>query len=406
VAAYAQAQTAESALQSLYDGHHWFELRDAVRLDAAHGAKAPLFYKAAVEAAFHEARAEADLKAVITAKPAGGMEYEARELLIGLYFRAGKYQEALTEAKSMLAEKPGAADIKNMAPTLEVLAAAGDQRVIAEKPAPVSIDIEDGNIVLPLTINGVKSHYIFDNGFSLSGMSEAEAKRLKLTVRDVKTNIDTMSGAAVTIRIAVARKLVVAGLRLENVAFYVLPGDQPPFNGLRAGRQGILGLPVILAMRQFEWSPGERRFSRSGGTRAGVGTQVDLAKSNLAFDGTSIFNRVNFEGKPVDFSLDTGAEDTELYLSFARRFPKVVAEGKREAHKVTGVGGSAEIDSVTLPSLTLVVGGKEVVLRPAHVLLKDNNSTTSWFVGNLGMDLLQQGRSVAVDFGAMTLVVR
>ncbi|HTF70792.1 MAG TPA: hypothetical protein VK638_49785 [Edaphobacter sp.] len=58
-----------------------------------------------------------------------------------------------------------------------------------------------------------------------------------------------------------------------------------------------------------------------------------------------------------------------------------------------------------MPSLTFTVGGRDVLLKQAHILLKSNNSTSSWFSGNLGMDLLNQARSVEVDFNSMQLLL-
>jgi len=217
------------------------------------------FYQAAVETAFgQESKAETDLKAVISSGNSDAVTFEARELLIGLYFRLGRYQEAFAQGKLMLAQKPDAADIKNMLPTLEVLSTFPDQNLLSRGPSSVPIDIEDENLVLPVDINGVEAHYIFDNGFSISGMSELEAKRLNLTVHDVKTKIDTMSGAEVNIRIAVADHLQIGNVHLKNVAFYVPPTAQPPFNQLAKGRQGILGLPVVIALNHFQWSGKDR----------------------------------------------------------------------------------------------------------------------------------------------------
>jgi Aspartyl protease len=387
------AQSGETKLKSLYDEHHWFQLREEVaQIDA------PIFYKVAVEVAFNQPEAEKDLLTVISSSSGDKSAFEAQELLIGLYFRLAKYQKALALAKIMLAQKPDAADIKNMLPTLEVLSSFQDQSVILEKSFPLTIDIEDENLVLPVKTNGFEAHYIFDNGFSLSGMSESEAKRLKLTIHDVKTNIDTMSGAQVNIRIAVVKDLEVGSVHLENVAFYILPDNQPPFNQLAEGRQGILGLPVVLALNKFEWNPTARTFTVLPATK-----KADKGNANLAFDGTSIFNRLDCQGRSVDFSLDMGAQNTVLYPSFAHAFPDIQANGATEKHRVTGVGGSAEITSLLLPSLALKVGSRNVLLKPAHILLKDNNSTTNWFAGNLGMDLLNQAHNVDIDFNSMTL---
>ena len=365
---YAQDTAVE--LKSLYNEHHWFQLRDEVARRGGGN-----FYRAAVEVAFgHNSKAETDLKAILSSGNSEEVALEARELLIGLYFRLGRYKEAFTQGKLMLAQKPDTADIGNMLPTLEVLSTFPDQSIFSRKPSSVPIDIEDENLVLPVRINGVEAHYIFDNGFSISGMSELEAKRLNLTVHDVKTKIDTMSGAQVTVHIAVAENLEIGNFHMRNVAFYVLPTAQPPFNQLAEGRQGILGLPVVIALNHFQWSSKEHTFSI-------LPTSAKPSKhsSNLAFDGTTIFERAGYAGTPLDFSLDMGAQNTVLYPSFARSHPNLQTSGSSEAHKVTGVGGSADLPSVLVPSLTFLVGGREVLLKPAHILLKSNNSTSSWF---------------------------
>ncbi|MGA3045906.1 MAG: retropepsin-like aspartic protease [Terracidiphilus sp.] len=391
------AQEGDAQLKLLYDAHRWFLLRYVVART-----NAPLFYKAAVEAAFNQQpQAERDLNAVISSKSEPETAHEARELLIGIYYRAGMYHEAFEQAKAILKKKPDADDIRNILPTLKVLSSAHDQTVASEEPVPVTMEIVDQNLILPVTVNGIQAHYIFDNGFSLSALSESEAMRLGLKIHDVKTHIDTMSGAQVGIRVAVAKDLEVAGVHLRDVAFYVLPKNQPPLNQLADGRQGILGLPVIFALRRFQWNAAEHGFTVLPPT-----SEPHKFAPNLAFESTSIFTELGFHGKSLDFSLDTGAQGTELYPAFAREFPEIKATGAPEGRKLTGVGGSAKMESVVVPSLAFIAGGREVVLKPAHILLKDNNSNSNWFDGNLGMDLLNQAHSVEVDFDAMTMLLR
>jgi predicted aspartyl protease len=392
----ALAQPPNPYLKPLYDAHRWFQLRTAVARTSA-----PFFYQAAVEAAFNQLEAENDLNALIKSKPDPATITEARELLIASYYRAGRYKEAFSQAKAILSKRPDAADIRNILPTLKVLSSFQDQTVVSSDPATIPVEIQDQNLVLPVTVNGVQSHYIFDNGFSLSALSESEAVRLGLKIHAVKTSIDTMTGAQVNVRIAVANDLGVAGVHLRNVAFYVLPPNQPPLNQLAPGRQGILGLPVIFALRHFQWSPADHTFT----VLPPENKPRNLAP-NLAFESTSIFAALGFHGKALNFSLDTGAQRTELYPAFARGFQDVKASGTPEARKLTGVGGSARIESVLVPALAFIVGGREVQLKPAHILLKDNNSNSNWFAGNLGMDLLNQAHTVEIDFDAMTLQLR
>ena len=75
--------------------------------------------------------------------------------------------------------------------------------------------------------------------------------------------------------------------------------------------------------------------------------------------------------------------------------------GKKDTTEVRGVGHAESFDSITMPELKLNVGHLDVVLRPAHVLLKQIGAKCC--VGNFGMDLLKQGRAFKIDFGAMRL---
>jgi hypothetical protein len=100
-----------------------------------------------------------------------------------------------------------------------------------------------------------------------------------------------------------------------------------------------------------------------------------------------------------------GAQNTDLYQAFANTFSDLVKSGKRESHKLTGVGGSANVDSVILPSVTLRIGGHDVLLQPAHVLLQKSSGTSGMFEGNLGMDLLNQAHAITLNVQSMTLTL-
>src|ERR1700761_6684 len=252
------AQPADAALKALYDSHRWFALREAL----AKGAIAPApFYKAALETAFHQdERAKVELNQYIASHPALDMLVEARELLLGMEYRSANYQDALLQARQILAIKPDAKDVANFLPVLKVLAPFARQTAVSRETSICKFELLDQNLVLPVTIDGSTVNYILDNGFSLSGMTESEAKRLKLSVQTVSTEIDTMSGAPVNIRIAIVHDLVVGRVHLTNVAFYILPDDQPPFNQRAPGYRGILGLPVVLALGHFAWQPASGTF--------------------------------------------------------------------------------------------------------------------------------------------------
>jgi tetratricopeptide (TPR) repeat protein len=385
-------------LAALYKDHHWFALRDAVQ-----AGNSPLFYRAAVEAVFNQSEAtEKDLREVIAAAPHGHDAYEAHTLLAGLYLRTGQYREALAHTEALLAEMPDAADVKNIQPLFRVLSETPDQSVIRKQISTVPVQILDGNLLMRVSINGSPATYALDTDADLSLLSESEAKRLGFPVRDVGTSIDGMSGNGIKPRVAVANTLTVGNVRLAHVAFYVLPDSQPPFNDMAEGTRGILGIPVILALQTVRWRAQAQTLECAFPLQ-----RTDIRQANLAFDGGSPVVQVNFQRQALEFSFDTGAQKTDLYPAFAKKFADLVnATGKKESHTLTGVDGSASFDSVELPSITLQVGGHDAVLKPAHVLMVEHNAGSQWYFGNLGVDLLNQASSVTMDFRSMTLTLQ
>jgi gag-polyprotein putative aspartyl protease/Aspartyl protease len=391
------SQGLDNSLKTLYEGHRWFALRDAT---AAGDEQA--FYHAAVEAAFDEIdSAKRDLGKVIVQSPHSTDAYEAHELLTTMFFRHGLYREALEQLRAMSNERPDAKDVQNEMGLFTVLGKV-DQSTIHLRPSTLRMRYQDGNpVYLPTEINGEKALYAFDTGANFSVISEAEASRFGMAVSSVDTSIGDSSGNHLGIRVAVAKSLNIGGLQLRNVAFVVLPDTQPPFNGLVERKRGLLGIPVLLAMGTFSWS-------KDGAFSLGLSSErFHLQTANLAFEESFPITHAYFRGTGIDMTVDSGAEKTVLSPPFASRFPDVLKSiGKPESHSLTGLAGSASYKSVLLPSLDLQVGGHTVTLKNVHVLTEESSDTSKWADGNLGIDLLNEARSVTIDFRAMTLTLR
>ena len=119
---------------------------------------------------------------------------------------------------------------------------------------------------IPLAVNGKPAKYGFDSGMDISFISEAEANRLRLPIHDVSaaTLRDGASGNAVPIRFVVADRLTVGGVELRHVVFLVARNDAMPFVELPRDKQGILGLPVLVAFGTMRWNQRPRATDRHG----------------------------------------------------------------------------------------------------------------------------------------------
>ena len=387
VAAATQASE-HSDCKSLYDAHRWAELSGA--LDR----KSPALYRGAVAEVFNRPKAESLLRSVIKAAPRSGHAYEAYEWLAHLYLRSGQYRRFISDMEERWAAFPNKPEQPQERTAVAGFRGLPDQ--INGRARRSILPHDDGEIFVPVTIAGVQATYFFDTGAWISSMSESEAKRFGLTIRETAGTLGTGSGVRVGFRTAVAPELTVGNVHFRNVSFAVFPDDQEPWSVMPAGRRGLLGMPILLGFGTLRWN-------REGTTEVGGRLRrIGARKPNLTFDDDHLAVAASLQDRKILASLDTGAIGTDLYETFAKEFATLLREsGKKDSTEVRGVGHAESFDSVTLPDLTFGIGGARPVLRPAHVLMKQIGPKQ--FIGNFGMDLLRQGRSFTIDFRAMTL---
>lgn len=390
----ALAQTPQE-LRSLFDANQAFALRDAVKHE-----NVPVFFRGAVEESLNQTGpARRDLEKAIAADSQGKQAFEAHEMLANMSWRNGLYHDALVEADAAHEAGPDSADLNNMLPLIRALAESPDMEVVERRGSRFQMKIEsDRSRGLPITINGKEVTYGFDSGAALSVMGDADAKFLGLTVKHVDTRLSESSGSAIPgFDLAFAKDFVIAGLHLRNVVFLVLQDTGEPFVHVPVGNRGLIGLPVLIAMQTVRWEP-------SGWFAFGKAARLSKpVTQNLLFHGATPIVEVTVKDKPLIFSLDTGATDTDLNQGFAKALPDLVAAGKKETRAITGLGGSNNYDSVLLGPVTFSVGGYDVTLKAPHVF--PSHSLGS-FDGNLGNDILTQPKSLTLDFKRMALQLK
>ena len=386
-----RAQTPDT-LHQMFEAHQVFALRDA----AAHG-HAPLFYRGAVEASLNQmGPAQRDLRKIIRDGPHSKDAYDARDLLTNLYFRDGLYREALAEIEAEHVERPDAEDVNNALPLFRALGVAGDMSVVRRRGSRF-MRVGDDHKMLPAKINGHDVMYGFDTGSAISVIGTADAKLLGLSPMRVETKLTEASGSDIPgISIAVAKDLVLGGLHLRNVAFFVLQDTGEPFVNVPVGSRGLIGLPVLIAMQALRW---ERTGWFELGSRA---LHQAAPAQNILFHNSTPVVQVGVKDKLLSMSFDTGAMDTDLNEGFAKAFPELVNAGQKEDRAITGFGGSNKYDSVLLGPVTFRIGGMSVTLKAPHVFV--SHSLGNWD-GNLGHDILDQAAAVTLDFRAMALVL-
>jgi gag-polyprotein putative aspartyl protease len=387
------AERSELSKQS--DAHQMFLLRD----DVSRHPGSPDFYAAEVACAFNDtATCEERFKKVIASEPNSMAAKQVHHVLAYAAFREGRYGRAFREIDALLAIDPKDDDAKDTRPFFDALSHFPDQEVQESETSKETVQMDGGK--LSLLINGRKASYFFDTGANLSTLSESEALRLGMEIKDVNAGGGSadINGNRVLFRVALANSLALGGIVLNNVAFLVASNERQPFVDMEPGQRGLIGLPVLRALGSIKWS------------RAGIvdvdrsPRRANMAAANLCFDDLSLIAEASFEQHELPFVLDTGATTTDLWPKFAGVAGDLIRKsGTRESQTVTGMGGSQKFDATSIPKVVLRLGGRSVTLQPAHILKTQQKAETRWFYGNLGIDLLGQAQDVAIDFRTMTL---
>ena len=87
----------------------------------------------------------------------------------------------------------------------------------------------------------------------------------------------------------------------------------------------VFGLPVLLAMQTVRWQP-------KGNFEFGFPSEPATQLANLLFHETNPIVQVTVQNRILDFTLDTGAVDTDLNQVFAKELPALVTSGQKETH--------------------------------------------------------------------------
>jgi predicted aspartyl protease len=392
------AATSNEEFRALYDAREWFRLRDAVA-----GTDAPPFYRGAVALAFHESStAEKYLRQAIKSAPASREAIDARRLLATSYSLAGRYRRAILEYQAIQAILPDNAGVKYELNELTVWSRYPEPSVKKRQRSRIPCQVKDGNLFVPVSINGKEAHYFIETGSNNSFISEGEARRAGMTVDEAPgLRTHDASGTSGGYRIAVANDLVVGGFHLKNMTFLVFRDDQLPLE-LPPGWRGALGLPVLVAIGTVRWN-------REGSFEIGFPSAAHgISNPNLCLsgEGPMLVVQGTFEGAHIQVLLDTGATYSQLLPSFAKDFSKLVQDkGKKKLTRIRGVNGTKEVETIMLPGVRVRFGNFDVALEPAEVLSKDSPFGASSYHVWSGLDLLQQARQVTIDFLSMRLAM-
>ena len=266
-----------------------------------------------------------------------------------------------------------------------------------------SIDIKGSTIIkmqkdkadlnnLKISANNDTLNFIFDTGANLSTTSVSVANRLGMKIIPADIKVGTITGGEITAQLGICSRLLMGNIELNNVVFLVMPDEALSFPQIDYHITGILGFPVIEALKEIQ-------ITQNGEFIVPETETAYTDKSNMAMNGLTplicLDNRY--------FTFDTGADLTMFYHRFyVENKEEIDTKYQQEKIGFGGAGGSKEFDGFKI-NHTFNIFDKEVKLEQIS-LLKEKIKENETVYGNIGQDIIKQFEKMTINFNHMFIL--
>ncbi|MCD6062957.1 MAG: hypothetical protein K0R82_868 [Flavipsychrobacter sp.] len=372
-------QAQDNNLQIDLDNANYFSLRDDLaKREASLDAATRLYYTAFVNNAFNRndlaiARADSFMKI----KNGSWSEHQVtllEQMLMDSYVKTYRYSEAASVSNSLLGKihgegRPALLNARNIWGSL--------------------------NDVPPQTVSYTES---FTLPFKRNQVNLWEIPVLNL--RRLNTSIEVIGGQGQKIRsgLAIADTLQIGSAVIQNVVFIVMPDDKLYFSQIDFTIKGIIGFPVISALKEI-------RISKKG-TITVSQTPDNTRVQNLALNQlTPLVQTKTEKNEVLILKFDTGAAQTDLYSNYFKKHEEhITTHGRSDRRKLVSAGGGRHIPVFVLDRFRLYVGDDVANLKDIAVYTFPSDVSRSGAVyGNMGQDVISQFSEMAINFEHMYL---
>lgn len=281
-------------------------------------------------------------------------------------------------------------DYENSLKIWTALENAPAQKVDIKKMINIKMEKDIAGLnTLKIFANNDSLNFIFDTGANLSTTSLSVAKQLNMKIIPVDIKVGTITGDKVLAKLAVCNKITMGNIDLFNLVFLVLPDEALSFPQFNYQIYGILGFPVIEALKEI-------RITQNGDFIVSIVESTFYESSNMAMKGLTPLIYINNK----HFTFDTGADQTVLSQIFYKENQKEI-DKNYQPKKISfgGAGGKKEFDGYTI-DYTLNIGGKQVKLEKIS-LLKEKIKESEAVYGNIGQDFIQKFDTMIINFDKM-----
>ena len=309
-----------------------------------------------------------------------------------------QYKEAKNTAQLILSnyekllDEETISSYKNNLKIWTALENTPSQKTDIKKKTSLKIETDIAGLkTLKVYANKEPLNFIFDTGANLSTTSLSVATQSNMDIIPVDIEVGTITGIKVSAQLAVCAKLTMGDIDIFNVIFLVLPDETLSFPEIDYQIYGILGFPVIEALKEIS-------ITQNGDFIVSSKTSIFSEYSNMAMKELTPLIYINDK----HFTFDTGADETILYHAFYKESKKEIDENYQQKKiGFGGAGGNKEFDGYII-DYTFDIGGKQVKLDSIS-LLKEKITENETVYGNIGQDLIQSFNTMTINFNQMVI---
>lgn len=240
--------------------------------------------------------------------------------------------------------------------------------------------------------DSIFEQFVFDTGANFSTITESTAEIFGLNILHGFFEVNSISGAKILSQIAVAPELLLGDIVIKNAVFLVFPDDALGFKQIDYQINGILGFPVIEALKEIQ-------ITRDGKFIVPL-TYSTSPENNLAIDFLTPLILIEDQHGSGTYTFDTGAGKTMLYNTYFDKFLSTKSDTLEDVeYTFGGAGGTTAKNGVYIP-FNARIGPARITLDSVMVL-KEVLNPNNLYLGNIGQDVIGKFEKMTLNFDKM-----
>jgi hypothetical protein len=410
-ASYAPAQSGRadeiSRMKQLYDRKQYFELRDAVANYHGKADARLLFFRGAVANKFNKSQLSINyIKKYLRLAKEGVDKHlliDCYDMLADNYKKIYQYRQAAAAYQTILArfkselKSEDARDYENSFKLWSALKGVPRQSVSFNGASLIQTSRDPADLTqVPLKINGQQVSLVLDTGANISTISATYARKLGLKIINTAIDVGASTGEKSKAKLGVAEEVKIGKATARNVVFLIFDDQAMYISQLSLQLNGYIGFPLLKALREII-------FSRDGTLSIPARPDKDGIQ-NMCLEGLSPLIEGEFEGQRLIFSLDTGANTSDLYPLFYRAHEEEIkAKYPAQTSNRSGVGSTTMVPAYFAKNMMIRFAGKDATFPQIAILTGYTTDDSHYLYGNLGQDLVGQFEKMTLNFESMSL---